>query len=269
MAGEADNAASLMALHIRGISEWYERESSRIPIRTQNGQSSVHLEVGESPAKLARSLALRIQDEIMGLGWPVGLHLGSESDLLTKYGVSRATFREAVRLLEYLGVASVRMGPKGGLVVTQPEPSTATEATGLLMEFNQISAHDLHGVRLLVELGCLDLLMARELTESEIDRLERATPLEPQAFDDPLVCHRLHHTVANLAGNPVLELFLRALNAVWARYEDGHFSSSGVEEVRNAHSATMDAVRSGDRALARIRLQRHLEALAPWFDARP
>ena len=56
-----------------------------------------------------------MQDVVLN-DWQVGAELGSEADLLRHYDVSRAVFREAVRLLEYFDAAKARRGPGGGLV---------------------------------------------------------------------------------------------------------------------------------------------------------
>ena len=65
-----------------------------------------------SPDKLAAIVAARIQRDVIGLGWPVGHVLGVESELLTRYNVSRAVFREAIRLLEHMGVAATEGPPE-------------------------------------------------------------------------------------------------------------------------------------------------------------
>src|SRR6266545_1910401 len=76
--------------------------------------------VNGAPSKLAATTATRIVQEVVSRGWPVGAVLGSEPELLERYGVSRAVFREAVRLVEHRQVARMRRGPRGGLVVTSP-----------------------------------------------------------------------------------------------------------------------------------------------------
>jgi DNA-binding FadR family transcriptional regulator len=69
---------------------------------------------------LPERLADQILKEIRLQDWPVGRKLGNEPDLLTRYGVSRATFRQAIRLLEEYSAVETRRGPKGGLLIAQP-----------------------------------------------------------------------------------------------------------------------------------------------------
>jgi len=50
--------------------------------------------------KLAAKIARRLEDQILAEGWPVGHQIGRETDMVAEMGVSRWTFREAVRILE-------------------------------------------------------------------------------------------------------------------------------------------------------------------------
>src|ERR1700735_1282503 len=87
----------------------------------------------DSSAKRAAKVADLIVEDVMALGWPVGQVLGSETDLLERYQVSRAVFREAVRLVEHQQVARTRRGPGGGLVVTEPTVDAVIDAVVLYL----------------------------------------------------------------------------------------------------------------------------------------
>jgi DNA-binding FadR family transcriptional regulator len=70
--------------------------------------------------KLGEIVAERIVDEIIHHGWNEGEVLGTEADFMEQYRISRATFREAVRQLEWQGAAEMRRGASGGLTVKAP-----------------------------------------------------------------------------------------------------------------------------------------------------
>ncbi len=84
-------------------------------------------------SKLAERVASRIIADIRARGWPVGEVLGSETELLERYGVSRAVFREAVRLLEHQQIARMRRGPGGGLVIEAPSVESVVEAMAIYL----------------------------------------------------------------------------------------------------------------------------------------
>ncbi len=84
-------------------------------------------------SKRAEKVADRIVGDVMAMGWPAGEVLGCEADLLGRYRVSRAVFREAVRLIEHKQVARTRRGPGGGLIITEPAVEAVLEAVVLYL----------------------------------------------------------------------------------------------------------------------------------------
>ena len=79
--------------------------------------------------KLAQRVAADIERDIGDGVCQVGESLGTEVELVARYGVSRSVLREALTLVAWSGLAEMRRGKTGGLVVTAP--SEATTAWGL------------------------------------------------------------------------------------------------------------------------------------------
>ncbi|WP_062986077.1 GntR family transcriptional regulator [Nocardia anaemiae] len=75
---------------------------------------AVRRDAGESAVKLAEVVAKKLIARIADLRYPVGAIIGSEPELVAELGVSRAVFREAVRLLERDEIGRMRRGPGGG-----------------------------------------------------------------------------------------------------------------------------------------------------------
>ena len=69
------------------------------------------------PQKSAFAAAWQLENDIFAEGTPAGTVFGDQAALIDRYGVSRATLREAVRLLEDRQIARMRRGPGGGLVI--------------------------------------------------------------------------------------------------------------------------------------------------------
>ncbi|MEA3142127.1 MAG: hypothetical protein QOK23_4296 [Gammaproteobacteria bacterium] len=69
------------------------------------------------PQKNAFAAAWQLENDIFAEGTPPGEVFGDQAALIDRYGFSRATLREAVRLLEDRQVARMRRGPRGGLVI--------------------------------------------------------------------------------------------------------------------------------------------------------
>src|ERR1700679_2419794 len=67
--------------------------------------------------KNAFAAARQIENDIFAEGWHVGEVFGDQAQLILRYDISRATLRQAARLLEDRRVAQMRRGPGGGLII--------------------------------------------------------------------------------------------------------------------------------------------------------
>jgi DNA-binding FadR family transcriptional regulator len=230
-----------------------------MPARTARSTTPPVARRNGAGAKLAAATAVRIVDDVVDRGWPVGDVLGSEPDLLARYGVSRAVFREAVRLVEHQQVARMRRGPGGGLVVTEPTVDAIIDAAVVYMHRVDARLDEVFEARLVLEEIVTDLAPGR-LDESDLERVRRLVADEAagQVKD-----HRaLHALLASVTRNPALELFVDILNRVSTLYfSDRRALTTGtVVESRHAHARIADAVAAGDAPLARRRMRKHLEA---------
>src|SRR3546814_15789295 len=77
---------------------------------------------GGNTEKSAIMAARQLERDIFLDGWPVGQVLADRPELVRRYGFGRGTLIEAIRLLENRGVARMRRGPGGGLVVMAVPP---------------------------------------------------------------------------------------------------------------------------------------------------
>src|SRR5215469_16276475 len=218
-------------------------------------------------SKRAAKVADRIVGDVMAMGWPVGELLGSEAELLGRYRVSRAVFREAVRLVEHKQVARTRRGPGGGLVITEPTVNAVIDAVVLYLYRVEARLDELFEARIAVEEIATELAPAR-LDEQDLARL-RAFAEAPEAAltPDPRALHAL---LASVSRNPALELFVDVLNRVAMLYSAGwqSFGPAVTADAAYAHARIAEAVIAGEPGLARRRMRRHLEAEADYLRQR-
>lgn len=220
----------------------------------------------QGPArKLASMVSARVVADIAAAGWPEGVVLGSETELLEKYGVSRAVFREAVRLLEHQGVARMRRGPGGGLVVTAPAVESVFDAVMVFLLFVGTGLDEVLEARLVLEEAAAELATER-LTEEGMDRLRALVERESQG--ERMNPRDLHGLVAALATNPALELFVELLTRVAMVYTpDVKADDRGVVvEMCGAHAKIVESIIGGNGSQASGRMRRHLKAEADFVD---
>ncbi|MET7680471.1 FCD domain-containing protein [Streptomyces sp. NPDC005423] len=269
IAGDGARAQTELGAHLESVAGWIEKHRVRRGPRIAG--TVVEPELAEGPrAKLAEVVAARIHDDIAARGWQLGLVLGSETDLLARYGISRAVLREAVRLLEYHSVARMRRGPGGGLIVAAPEPQASIDTMALFLEFQGVTADDLRIVRNAIELGIVARVAARHDDGEVAGRLGDAVRWATEGpAGDPRKADLFHSELAELAQNPVLSLFLSIITELFRRHAAGHDQplpgDTAAAEVQHVHQRILDAVLEGDAGLARHRMRRHLDALIPWW----
>ncbi|MFJ1969464.1 FadR/GntR family transcriptional regulator [Streptomyces sp. NPDC087903] len=272
IAGDAARAQTALGAHLESVAAWIEKHRVRRRGPRIAG-NVVEPELVEGPrAKLAEVVAARIHDDIAARGWQVGQVLGSEADLLARYGVSRAVLREAVRLLEYHSVARMRRGPGGGLVVAEPEPQASIDTMALFLEYQGVTGDDLRIVRNAVELGIVARVAVRQAEgDAEVaDRLAKAVRWTTEGpAEDARKADLFHAELAELAHNPVLSLFLSIITELFRRHAAGRDrplpGDTAAEEVQHVHQRVLDAILEGDAGLARHRMRRHLDALISWW----
>lgn len=90
-------------------------------------------------------VAHHIEEDLIHLGWPVGMIYGSEAGLSERFQVGRAVVREAARVLEVRGCARMRRGPNGGLQVLCPSREQSVEMTADYLGLFGIEARHLDG----------------------------------------------------------------------------------------------------------------------------
>jgi DNA-binding FadR family transcriptional regulator len=240
------------------------------------GGGGAAVPVSAPRGKLAEVLAADIGDEIAAGGWQVGSVFGTETALLERYRVSRAVLREAVRLLEFHSVAQMRRGPGGGLVVAEPQAQASIDTIALYLQYRKPNREDLRCVRDAIEIDNVAKVVKRRAESQVATFLETHRPPHgdhPRTADDVRKAtteeFRFHFGLAQLSGNPLLDLFLRIIVELFRR----HWSSTGqalptwddVVAVEHAHRRILEAIAAGDDSLARYRTRRHLDAAASWW----
>lgn len=95
------------------------------------------------PVRSFEDIALQVQDAISSGQLKEGDRLPNERQLGTLFGVSRATLREALRVLEGAGAIQVRRGASGGIFVSEPNAAQVAQALEALIRFRGVTAAEL------------------------------------------------------------------------------------------------------------------------------
>jgi DNA-binding FadR family transcriptional regulator len=155
----------------------------------------------------------QIKQDIGEQGLEVGERLGSEVELIKKYGVSRSIFREASRILELIGVSQSRKGRDGGLIVAKANPSNTIEAAAQFLEQAKLPFDQIYEARIALDTFAAELA-AKRATDEQIAELEAALAAESEVETSEefiAAASKLHSAICRASGNRVISLYIDIL----------------------------------------------------------
>ncbi len=200
--------------------------------------------------------------------WSPGDRLPAEADLCVRLDVSRTSLREAIRILETLGVLETRHG--SGTYVSTLEPATLIRGLALATDLLPLSGVlELMEVRRVLEGACAGQAAARATDEdmSALADLVRRMEAEPDASAYSEIDHRFHMVVARLSGNASLASFVEVMRGRSRHYQ--MFDSVHAEAIRResdaGHRRILEAVLARDPLTATAAAQDHVLRTQIWL----
>ena len=216
--------------------------------------------------KASDVLADDLRERILRGEFPVGTALPPERELVTQTRMSRATIREALRILEVQGLVRVKTGRAGGAYVSRPGQDSVADSVDLLIRARQIRIPALLETREAIEPFCAQLA-AKHRTDEDLGRLEAAN--EAMAADGTLAEFLQtnvdwHVAVAAAGHNELLTGFMLALaRSIYASTDNQGFVDDDVRQTTlKAHRAITKAIRAKDPEAAGRRMSRHVHSYA-------
>lgn len=208
-------------------------------------------------------IALQITDSIRKGEFTLGERLPSAKELEVKFGVSRATVREALSALELAGVVEIRSG-QGAFVVNLP----TDQEEGSRFELDQgESAAEVLEVRLILEPEAARFA-AQRATEEDIQMLERSVDVLRAVVAEgrPAVAGDIqcHVALAKASGNSVMYDIMRGVaeylgQALWRSLRERAWARGDLGRIYlEHHEAILKAIRNRDGDAAARSIREHL-----------
>jgi GntR family transcriptional regulator, transcriptional repressor for pyruvate dehydrogenase complex len=215
--------------------------------------------------KAARMVADTLRERILAKQVATGSHLPTADELLAEFGVSRATLREALNVLESEGLVRLRRGPGGGAIVTAPDGLAITRSLDSLLRFEGTTVEQVMEVRLVVD-PLAARLAALHAEPAELALI--AASVERQARPDVLAAHEewfrenlhFHWTIAAASHNPLVRVLSESLhNIVLTGGMPIAFEESERRGSIAGHAAIHERIAARDPDGAAATVREHLE----------
>src|SRR6266550_683600 len=186
------------------------------PLVSKSGPTRHPVRLTPMPVpKASDVLADDLRERILLGEFPEGTALPTERDLVAQTQMSRATVREALRILEVQGLIRIKTGRAGGAFVQKPDDESVADSVALVIRGRRIRMAALLETREAIEPACAQLA-AKYRTDADLERLDKAT--EAMSVDGPLAdflqpTARCQVAVRIAGDNVLLTVFMLA----WSR----------------------------------------------------
>lgn len=236
------------------------------PTTPRHGRSAIKLAPMEVP-KASDVLANELRERILTGEFREGTPLPPERELVTQTRMSRATVREALRILEVQGLIRIRAGRAGGAFVQRPGRDSVARSVSMLIRGQQIRLTAVHETREALEPYCARLAAVNRTDDelAALDAANEAMATTGDNLDDFLQANIDWHVgVATAGHNEILASFMVALsNAIYTATRTESFVDTSVRDVTvKAHRSITDSIRRQDPEAAARRMSRHVHVYA-------
>ncbi|BCJ87707.1 FadR/GntR family transcriptional regulator [Effusibacillus dendaii] len=227
--------------------------------------------MGKKP-KISQTISQQLLTMINTGQFPAGSRLPSEMDLAAHFSVSRATIREALSVLNALGILSSRQG--GGNYVEEVDVSS-------LLTQMQVQATDLQQMRHLFEIRIIleteaAYLAALRRTESDLEQMHNALQILKYDFSTndksgDEADFSFHQQMVRAAHNPIMlhtmthlsDLYRKVL-AITLKQNIG--LPRKRQQVYKEHEDIYLAIEAGQPELAKVQCRIHLQNVQKKLD---
>jgi GntR family transcriptional regulator, transcriptional repressor for pyruvate dehydrogenase complex len=179
-----------------------------------------------------------------------GDSLGHEPELVERFGVSRPSLREALRILEAEGLVTVVRGVRGGVVVHEPDERMTARTAALVLQTRNVPLADVFEARTLLEPIAARAIATMRGRRGAIRELRALIRKEEAAAEDPeqfgIANAAFHERLVYLAGNQTLSIVAEMLNEIVVRAVT---AVSQVDDVVGSLSIRRRGIRSQQRLL--------------------
>lgn len=202
--------------------------------------------------KISNQIVEQIRNAVLSGQFKPGDRVASEKELMSEFGVSKATLREALRVLEGMGLVEIRKGMSGGVFIAEVDMKTTIHSIINFLHFKTVSIKDITMIRYFLEPPVAQLA-ATKIQPEDIEKLEKMIS-EDLGSQQTTISREIgfHRYLARMTENPILILIMDFIDNI---LNDIKFQLKiGTEfylKVEKSHRAILECLKIGDADGAR------------------
>ncbi|WP_125152036.1 FadR/GntR family transcriptional regulator [Clostridium rectalis] len=202
-------------------------------------------------------------DSILNNKLDYGEKLYNEGELMEILNVSRPTLREALRVMEFLGIVTV--SPRKGIAISNPKNNNYYLPLTYILAFEKTSNTDLFELRMSIEIEMVGIAALRATEEDFIilkkisEDLIKLPKGDIKKFTE--LDQLFHITILNCAKNNLCSKLMNTLNVlIYNQLEQIHKALTNDDRFNTIekHSAIYKALISRNEEKARQAMRDHL-----------
>jgi len=207
--------------------------------------------VSFTPIRQARAsgeIVSQIERAIFDGELQTGDRLESERELAERFGVSRITVRDALRVLEARGLVHVKVGASGGAFVSDTNVDQVAESISTMIQLRRMTLSGVAEARTVVETAT-----------SELAAVEKGRSVVREQAPHTEASMDFHVAVADAAKNELLAATVAAYRDLLVQTLHDMRDVRSAKTTQKAHEEILDAIKSHDPEAARKLMLEHLQ----------
>ena len=223
-----------------------------------------------SNKKVYEQVIEQIQNNIMEGLFKKGDKLTSERELSEKMGVSRTSIREALRVLETMGVVESRQG-EGNFICSNIEKSLL-QPLSMMFKLNNGSFSDIYELRSILEIECARLSAIRATDMDCRELLSVVEEMEQETFGENRyeilveLDKKFHNTLSDISKNYLIESLFSTISNLFEKFiEDARYkiilfdSEQANKSLLIQHKKICESIIKKNQDMAVEAMREHME----------
>jgi GntR family transcriptional repressor for pyruvate dehydrogenase complex len=216
------------------------------------------------PASLSAQIVNAVREALFAKRLEPGDFVGTEKEIAARFAVSRIVARDALRTLQALGIAEIRMGRGGGARIASGNPRLFAEALAVQLQLTGVGAGEVLDAQRAVESLAAELA-AEHATKADHARLRQllaeAAAKIGNVAEYTRSCRDFHLAVAEASHNRVLVVQLISLEHVAWPSQNRTLTPAVARRILDVHRQLAGLIEMRDGAGARRLMDEHVKMI--------